>query len=96
MATQGGAAALLQPGLGTIEPGSIADLIAIDTDAPHLWPTQNLVHSLVESASGADVRHSIVDGALLMKDRELLTLDQERICREAELLFEKNPWLCHW
>ena len=96
MATQGGAAALFQPGLGTIEPGAAADLIAIDTDAPHLWPTQNLVHSLVESASGADVRHSIVDGVLLMKDRELLTLDRERIRREAELLFEKNPWLCHW
>ena len=96
MATQGGAAALFQPGLGTIAPGSIADLIAIDTDAPHLWPTQDLVHTLVESASGADVRHSIVDGALLMKDRELLTLDRERISREAEILFEKNPWLCHW
>lgn len=96
MATQGGAAVLFQPGLGTIAPGSIADLIAIDTDAPHLWPTQDLVHTLVESASGADVRHSIVDGALLMKDRELLTLDRERISREAEILFEKNPWLCHW
>lgn len=96
MATQGGAAALFQPGLGAIEPGGVADLIAIDTDAPHLWPTQNLVHSLVESASGADVRHSIVDGALVMKDRELLTLDRERIRREAELLFEKNPWLCRW
>lgn len=96
MATQGGAAALFQPGLGTIEPGGIADLIAIDTDAPHLWPTQNLVHSLVESASGADVCHSIVDGVLLMKDRELLTLDRERIRSNAESLFEKNPWLCRW
>lgn len=96
MATQGSAASLFQPGLGTIEPGGLADLIAIDTDAPHLWPTQNLVHSLVESASGVDVRHSIVDGVLLMKDRELLTLDQERIRREAEILFEKNPWLCQW
>ena len=96
MATQGGSAALFQPGLGSIQPGAPADLIAIGTDAPHLWPTQNLVHSLVESASGADVRHSIVDGRLLMKDCELLTLDRERICREAELLFEKNPWLCNW
>lgn len=96
MATQGGAAALFEPGLGAIEAGSPADLIAIDTDAPHLWPTQNLIHSLVESASGADVRHTIVDGALVMKDRELLTLDRERIRREAEILFEKDPWLCRW
>ena len=47
-------------------------------------------------ASGADVRHSIIDGALVMKDRELLTLDVHRIRREAELLLEKNPWLCRW
>ncbi len=96
MATQGGAAALLEPETGTIQPGNLADLIAVDIDAPHLWPTQNLVHTLVESASGADVRHSIIDGTLVMKDRELLTLDAERIRREAELLFEKNSWLCHW
>ena len=96
MATQGGAAALLEPETGAIRPGNLADLIAVDIDAPHLWPTQNLVHTLVESASGADVRHSIIDGTLVMKDRELLTLDAERIRREAELLFEKNSWLCHW
>lgn len=96
MATQGGAAALLEPKTGAILPGNLADLIAIDIDAPHLWPTQNLVHTLVESASGADVRHSIIDGKLVMKDRELLTLDVQRIRREAELLFAKNPWLCHW
>lgn len=96
MATQGGAAALMEPGLGVIRTGAPADLIAIGTDAPHLWPTQNLVHTLVESASGADVRHSIVNGKLLMKDRELLTVDRERICREAELLFEKQPWLSSW
>ena len=96
MATQGGAAALLEPETGAIRPGNLADLIAIDLDAPHLWPTQNLVHTLVESASGADVCHSIIDGALVMKDRELLTLDVQRIRREAELLFAKNPWLCRW
>lgn len=96
MATQGGAAALHMPDLGEIRAGAAADLIAIDTDAPHLWPTQNLVHSLVESSSGADVRHAVVDGKVLMKDRELLTLDREKIRREAELLFAKDPWLCRW
>lgn len=96
MAAQGGGAALMEPGLGVIEKGAPADLIAVDTDAPHLWPTQNLVHTLVESASGADVRHSIVNGKLLMRDRELLTLDRERVRREAELLFAKRPWLQSW
>lgn len=96
IATRGGAAALMEPGLGVIEKGAPADLIAVDTDAPHLWPTQNLVHTLVESASGADVRHSIVNGKLLMRDRELLTIDRERVRREAERLFEKQPWLQSW
>lgn len=96
MAARGGAAALTEPGLGVIEKGAPADLIAVNTDAPHLWPTQNLVHTLVESASGADVRHSIVNGKLLMRDRELLTVDSERVRREAELLFEKQPWLRDW
>lgn len=96
MATQGGAAALMEPGLGVIERGAPADLIAVDTAAPHLWPTQNLVHTLVESASGADVRHSIVNGKLLMKDRELLTVDADRVRREAERLFERQPWLRSW
>ena len=82
--------------MGSILPGTLADLIAINLDAPHLWPTQNLIHTLVESASGSDVCHSIIDGNLVMKDRELLTLDAKLIRREAELLFEKNPWLCNW
>lgn len=96
MATKGGASALLEPLVGSILPGTLADLIAINLDAPHLWPTQNLIHTLVESASGSDVCHSIIDGNLVMKDRELLTLDAKLIRREAELLFEKNPWLCNW
>lgn len=96
MASQGGGLALMEPGLGVIEKGAPADLIALDAGAPHLWPTQNLVHTLVESASGADVRHSIVNGKLLMRDRELLTIDRERVRREAERLFERQPWLQSW
>lgn len=96
MATQGGAEALMEPDLGVLRKGALADLIALDTGVPHLWPTQNLVHSLVESASGADVRHSIVNGKLLMRDRELLTIDAGQVRREAERLFEKQPWLQSW
>lgn len=96
MATQGGAAALFEEETGRIEPGMLADMIAVDTDAPHLWPTQNLVHSLVESASGADVRHMIVGGRVIMKDRELLTIDSQRVRYEAERMFAREPWLCRW
>lgn len=92
MATRGGAASLLDKGIGTIDVGGTADLIALDIGRPHILPTQNLVHTLVESASGADVTHSIVSGKLLMKDRRVLTLDEEKILAEARTL----PWMARF
>ncbi len=96
MATQGGAAALFMEGTGRIEAGAKADLIALNVDVPHLWPTQNLLHTIVESASGRDVVHSIIDGRLVMKNREYLTLDEEKIRFEAREAFEEEPYLCSW
>lgn len=98
MATQGGAAALFMDECrtGRIEEGAAADLIVLDTDAPHLWPTQNILHTIVESATGQDVRHSVIGGRLVMKDREMLTLDAERIRAEAGEAFRKEPFLRHW
>ena len=96
MATRGGAAALDEPGLGVIAPGAPADLIALDTDQPHLWPTQNLVNSLVECASGRDVTDMIVDGRQVMENREILTLDEEEIRWNARRLLEQQPHLARW
>ena len=96
MATQGGAAALDEPGLGIIAPGAPADLIAIDMDQPHLWPTQNPVNTLVECASGRDVTDMIVDGRLVMKSRQILTLDEEEIHFNARQLLERHPHLARW
>lgn len=87
MATAGGAAGLLSPDGGVLREGAPADLIAIDVDRPHLFPTQNLVHTLVESATGGDVRHMIVNGRVLMKDRRVLTLDEEKILSEVRAKF---------
>lgn len=96
MATRGGAAALNEPGLGIIAPGAPADLIAVDTDQPHLWPTQDLVNTLVECASGRDVTDMIVDGRQVMKDRQILTLDEEEIRFQARRLMERQPHLARW
>ena len=43
-----------------------------------------IANSLVESASGADVKHSIIHGRLVMKDRQLLTIDEEKVLAEAK------------
>lgn len=96
MATRGGAAALDEPGLGVITPGAPADLIAIDTDQPHLWPSQNIVNTLVECASGRDVTDMIVDGRQVMENRRILTLDEEEIRWNARRLLERQPHLARW
>jgi len=92
MATAGGADVL---GLytGRIEAGAAADLAVIDLDAPHLTPQHDLVSHLAYAARGSDVRHTVCDGAVLMRDREVLTMDEaavmERAAERAEGLLER-------
>ena len=55
-----------------------------DLDQPHLYPRHNVVANLVHSARGSDVTHVWVDGRLLYRAGEFLTLDVDRIMAEAE------------
>ena len=84
LATQNGARALGFAESGVIAPGRPADLIVFDFDKPHLRPRHDLVANVVYAAKSADISHVIVDGQLLMREGELLTLDEERIMYEAE------------
>ncbi len=84
MATQNGAAAMGFSESGILAVNRPADLILVNLDRPHMRPCHNLVANLVHTGKGADVTHVIVNGKLLMRDRELLTLDEERILYEAE------------
>jgi 5-methylthioadenosine/S-adenosylhomocysteine deaminase len=80
MATVSGAKALGREGkIGQIAPQMLADLIVVDFRKPHLTPVYNPLSHLVYAAGAADVRHSIIGGRLVMKDRALLTLDLEEI-----------------
>jgi cytosine/adenosine deaminase-related metal-dependent hydrolase len=85
MATLGGARALgLEAELGSIEPGKRADLTVVDLRAPHATPTgDDVVAALVYSATSADVRHVVIDGRLVMRDRELLTMDLPAVLATA-------------
>ncbi|WP_280586522.1 amidohydrolase [Halorubrum sp. Boch-26] len=82
MATAAGADALGLPG-GRIEPGAVADLAVVDLDAPHLTPVHDPVSHLAYAARGSDVRHTVCDGEVLMRDREVLTLDAEAVQERA-------------
>jgi 5-methylthioadenosine/S-adenosylhomocysteine deaminase len=80
MATLNGAKALgLEGMVGELAPGRLADCIVVDFRKPHLIPVYEPVSSLVYSARGADVRHSIIHGRLVMEDRKLLTLDLNEV-----------------
>ena len=85
LATIGGAKVLRwDEEIGTLEVGKKADLILVDIDKPHFAPWNNPVSDLVYSAQGSDVKTTIVNGKILMKDYEVLTLDVERIMAETE------------
>ncbi len=82
MLTSAGADAIGLPG-GRLETGAVADLAVVDLEAPHLTPDHDLVSHLVYAAAAADVRHTVCDGQVLMRNRELQTLDEERILDRA-------------
>ena len=84
MATANGARAMGFAESGVIAAGRAADLSLFDFDQPHLYPRHDLTANLVHSARGSDVTHVVVDGRLVYRDRELLTLDEEKIKAEAE------------
>lgn len=84
LATQAGARALGFPNSGELAPGRSADLILMDLRRPHLCPRHALAANVVHAAQSADVSHVIVNGRLLLRDHQILTLDEERIRREAE------------
>ncbi|WP_137290858.1 amidohydrolase [Natronorubrum halophilum] len=83
MMTQGGASALNFHS-GEIKEGEPADLAVIDLEKPHLTPWHDLVSHLAYAAVGSDVRHTICDGQILMRDREVLTLDERSIVEQAQ------------
>lgn len=84
MATGNGARAMGFPESGVLAAGRAADIALYDFDQPHLFPRHNLVANLVHSARGSDVTHVVIDGKLVYRDGELLTLDEEKIKAEAE------------
>ncbi|WP_054949671.1 amidohydrolase [Numidum massiliense] len=79
MATRYGAEALFLTEIGSLEVGKKADFISVRTDGPHWQPVHDVVSNLVYSAMSSDVQDVYVNGRPLMRNRECLTLDEERI-----------------
>jgi len=83
MATAGGADALGFDS-GRIEEGANADLAVVDFSAPHLTPVHDHVSHLAYAATGQDVRHTVCDGDVLMRDREVLAFDEAAVRERAQ------------
>lgn len=91
MMYEGGAKALDEDGLcGKIQAGCRADLISVDVSGPRLMPSGNLLHTLFECGEAGDVRDVITAGRLLMRDGEILSLDEEKILWEARAYMERR------
>jgi 5-methylthioadenosine/S-adenosylhomocysteine deaminase len=90
MATVEGARALgLDANIGSLEPGKRADLIAVSMTAARQTPMYDPLSHLVYVTRGDDVRTTIVNGRLLMRDRKVLTLNEADVLREARGMTER-------
>jgi len=89
MATIGGARALhLDELIGSIEVGKRADLAVIQMDRVHAVPHfdttgENIYSQIVYAAKSTDVRHVIIHGQVVMRDRQLLSIDEENVIEQA-------------
>lgn len=95
MATIGGASVFgLEDVTGSIQVGKRADLILVDTRTPHLRPIrlgiyENVSSSMVYNATGSDVTDSIIAGRLVMRNRTVLTMDEQDLLKRVQSASEK-------
>ena len=84
MATIGGARALhMESEIGSLEPGKKADLIILGLDSPNAVPLYDLYAQIVYSLKAEDVQTVVIGGRIVMRDREVKTIDQAQAIAEA-------------
>jgi 5-methylthioadenosine/S-adenosylhomocysteine deaminase len=84
-ATLGGARAVRQAKLlGSLEVGKKADLIVLDTQRAHLVPAGRIVSAWIHNGQASDIESSMVDGQFIMRNRKVLTMDEDSIIAEAD------------
>jgi 5-methylthioadenosine/S-adenosylhomocysteine deaminase len=80
--------------IGSLEPGKKADVILIDWFRPHMMPMNMPLYRVAYFANGNDVSTVIVDGRVLMRDRRVLTVNEEEVLmlaqREADAAIQRT------
>ena len=93
MATRNGAQALGHQ-TGQLAPGRKADVILVDLQSPMFTPlmpgeARHLFSHLVFAANGSCVDTTIIDGKIVMENRQLTTVDEQKVLREANAAFRR-------
>jgi 5-methylthioadenosine/S-adenosylhomocysteine deaminase len=84
MATIEGARAVhLENETGSLEPGKQADIIILDLDAPNAVPMYDIYAQIAYSLKANDVKTVIIGGRVVMRDRKLLTVDEQQVISKA-------------
>jgi 5-methylthioadenosine/S-adenosylhomocysteine deaminase len=84
MATIDGAKALhMEKAIGSLEPGKKADLVVISLDRPNAVPMYDIYAQLAYALKGSDVQTVVIAGGVVMRDRKLLTVNEEEAMVKA-------------
>ena len=90
MATINGAKALgLEDEIGSIEEGKKADIILLDLNTEITNPKGNIFADIVYNAKGSNVSHTIINGKLLMEDRQLECIDKYQVFQRCEQIINR-------
>jgi len=90
MATIEGARAIgLDRQIGSLEPGKRADLIVVGMHAARQTPMYDPLSHLVYTTRGDDVRTTVVNGRVLMREKKVMTLDETAVLSEARTLADQ-------
>jgi len=94
MATKNGARALLDEKVyGSLVPGLKADLIVIDPTGPSMMPVNDKIAALVTAMRSECIKDSMCDGKWIMKDRKVLTMDENEVlkegCKRADSIYKR-------
>ncbi|MHA1199133.1 MAG: amidohydrolase family protein [Candidatus Heimdallarchaeaceae archaeon] len=92
LATLGGAKVLNWDGIGTLEKGSLADIVTVNLKKPHLTPNKNpdyILNHFAYSMKGSDVSNVLVNGSLIVKDSTLVNRDIENTIEEVEKITQR-------
>ncbi len=89
MGTVNGARAIGFDDTGILSEGMKADIILVDTDKPHFYPKNDPMAMMVYSAQASDVDTVIVNGKVLMKNRQFTHIDEEKIKFEVDTLSKR-------